>query len=180
MGRRGLVAWGQPDEGYSPRKSYNPFSLLNGWVKAVKFFRWPGEPSLDPLLDWMRAMDKKRDWREIAEEKLEELEAISQELLAMGRWETGTPADKGGKQPFGSKLPISQRGIRFLVGGAEVSKIVMICRLRLEEASTVHERRQRERRALSEAIDVAAAAQRMAEWKERTKKAEKPSNGEQA
>lgn len=164
--RKGHVAWNQPFEGgENEHGAYNTVRPFFAVEKAVRCWGWcsPREDAYGirtAVLEWMAEMEEKKDWREVMAEKVDALEQIADELKEYALFHMG----KGGIQPFGAKSPYPPKAGYFAKAAGEMTRCIVICRLRMEENYTAAMRRKNESNQLSRAIDAAEAEANLAAW----------------
>ena len=177
--KRGPVAWNQSADGSirwpPPYNTCRPFHPVA--IRIVKRWRWvsPDPDSVakgNALIEWMREMEEKRDWREVEEEKLDRLDAICEELIDYGLWHLR--GGKAGVQPFGAKSPYCQASTYFVTAAADMRRCISIARVRIHETKNAAYNRDVKQRQLNAAIDAAEVEQRMKDFDEKTK----PRNGD--
>jgi hypothetical protein len=163
--KKSTVAWNQPADDEWLYNTSRPLRSVKFWLKRLVFFDPLGDGAYLPLVEWVERMEKLRDWREVAEEKLAELETIAARFILMARWHMGESDSTKSIRPVGDTEPIARAAVTFVRGAADIVKCTTIARRRIEETRTLGARRMMETRAIADALDPIEAARTLTEWK---------------
>jgi hypothetical protein len=162
---RGMVAWNQPADDEWLYNTSRPLQSIKFWLQRTVFYDPLGDAAYLPLVEWVERMEKLRDWREVAEEKLAELEVIAARFILMARWHMGEADPAKSIRPIGDKEPYARAAVTFVRGAADIVKCTTVARRRIEETRTLGARRMMETRAIADALDPIEAARTLTEWK---------------